>query len=441
MPVTAKLSKRFYDVLGEDIANELVDWFNAVDLAYRTDLRELNELNFARFDAKLEQRLAELRAECGRSSQSSHRMRGSPVRAQFAPSSSRSAPSCCAGCSVSGSRPSSASRAWRSRCAVTEVQGGHATPRAAHRRRCRPLPGRARARRTAGWPPSTSPRTSSTTGRSPQGAPSRAGRGPRRERFLREIEIAAAPAAPPHPAAVRLRQRHGGLLYYVMPYVEGESLRQRLGAGGAAARSTTPSGSPARSAARWSTPTGTASSIGTSSRRTSCSPAGQRWSPISASPARSGRRRRLAHHEPGVVVGTPPYMSPEQAAGRAVDGRSDQYSLACMLYEMLVGQAPFTGPSAQAVMARHSLDPVPGCESSARGAAAGGGGDPPGDGQGAGRSLPFDPAVPGCARGACRRSPAGATVPSAATSAGRRSARRRLVPAAVVGAVLLAAAA
>jgi hypothetical protein len=63
MPVTAKLSKRFYDVLGEDIANELVDWFNAVDLTYRADLRELNELNFARFDAKLEQRLADLRAE------------------------------------------------------------------------------------------------------------------------------------------------------------------------------------------------------------------------------------------------------------------------------------------------------------------------------------------------------------------------------------------
>ena len=63
MPVTAKLSKRFYDVLGEDIANELVDRFNAVDLTYRSDLRELNELNFARFDAKLEQRLAELGGE------------------------------------------------------------------------------------------------------------------------------------------------------------------------------------------------------------------------------------------------------------------------------------------------------------------------------------------------------------------------------------------
>jgi hypothetical protein len=63
MPVTAKLSKHFYEVLGEDIANELVDWFNAVDLSYRADHRELNELNFARFDAKLEQRLAELRTD------------------------------------------------------------------------------------------------------------------------------------------------------------------------------------------------------------------------------------------------------------------------------------------------------------------------------------------------------------------------------------------
>jgi Skp family chaperone for outer membrane proteins len=63
MPVTAKLSKLFYDRLGEQVANELVDWFNQVDATYRADLRELNELNFARFDAKLEQRLAELHAK------------------------------------------------------------------------------------------------------------------------------------------------------------------------------------------------------------------------------------------------------------------------------------------------------------------------------------------------------------------------------------------
>src|SRR3989441_3893156 len=59
VPVTARLSKRFYDVFGEEIANELVNWFNQVDESYRTDLREVNELNFARFDGKLEQRLAE----------------------------------------------------------------------------------------------------------------------------------------------------------------------------------------------------------------------------------------------------------------------------------------------------------------------------------------------------------------------------------------------
>ena len=66
MPVTARLSKKFYERLGEDIANELVDWFNAVDATYRTDLRELNENNFSRFDAKMGQRLAEIEAKIDR---------------------------------------------------------------------------------------------------------------------------------------------------------------------------------------------------------------------------------------------------------------------------------------------------------------------------------------------------------------------------------------
>src|SRR5947199_10516942 len=63
MPVTAKLSRKFYDTFGDEIANELVEWFNQVDATYRGDLRELNELNFGRFDAKLEQRVAELDAK------------------------------------------------------------------------------------------------------------------------------------------------------------------------------------------------------------------------------------------------------------------------------------------------------------------------------------------------------------------------------------------
>jgi hypothetical protein len=66
MPVTAKLSLRFYEKLGEDVANELVEWFNSVDATYRADLRELNELNFARFDAKLEQRLAQFETKLER---------------------------------------------------------------------------------------------------------------------------------------------------------------------------------------------------------------------------------------------------------------------------------------------------------------------------------------------------------------------------------------
>jgi hypothetical protein len=63
VPVTAKLSREFYEKFGDQIADELVNWFNQVDATYRADLKELNELNFARFDAKLEQRLAALRAD------------------------------------------------------------------------------------------------------------------------------------------------------------------------------------------------------------------------------------------------------------------------------------------------------------------------------------------------------------------------------------------
>jgi hypothetical protein len=63
MPVTAKLSKLFYERFGEQVTNELVDWFNQVDQTYRNELRDLNETYYARFEAKLEQRLAEVKAE------------------------------------------------------------------------------------------------------------------------------------------------------------------------------------------------------------------------------------------------------------------------------------------------------------------------------------------------------------------------------------------
>jgi hypothetical protein len=63
VPVTAKLSRKFYEKFGDDVANELVAWFNQVDATYRLEFRDLFDTNFARFDAKLEQRIAELRAE------------------------------------------------------------------------------------------------------------------------------------------------------------------------------------------------------------------------------------------------------------------------------------------------------------------------------------------------------------------------------------------
>ena len=63
MPVTARLSRKFYETFGEDVTNELVDWFNSVDATYRSDLKEIVELQYARFDARLEQRLAELKSD------------------------------------------------------------------------------------------------------------------------------------------------------------------------------------------------------------------------------------------------------------------------------------------------------------------------------------------------------------------------------------------
>ncbi len=63
MPITAKLSREFYDRFGDKVVDELVELLNSMDATFRTELRELNEQNFRRFEAKLEQRIAELGSE------------------------------------------------------------------------------------------------------------------------------------------------------------------------------------------------------------------------------------------------------------------------------------------------------------------------------------------------------------------------------------------
>jgi hypothetical protein len=63
LPVTAKLSRKFYDRFGDDVAGELVDWFNAVASTYQAQLREMNDLNWERYKAFVDARIAELRRD------------------------------------------------------------------------------------------------------------------------------------------------------------------------------------------------------------------------------------------------------------------------------------------------------------------------------------------------------------------------------------------
>jgi hypothetical protein len=63
MPVTVTLSRKFHETLADDVANELVEWFDQVDTAHRSEFKDLFEVHFSRFDATLEQRIAEVRGE------------------------------------------------------------------------------------------------------------------------------------------------------------------------------------------------------------------------------------------------------------------------------------------------------------------------------------------------------------------------------------------
>src|SRR5216117_2533021 len=194
--------------------------------------------------------------------------------------------------------------------------------------------------------------------RGDQGAPRRARRGPGSRALPPGDRDRRAAAASPHPAAVRFRfGRRSPVLR--MPFVEGESLRDRL---------TREKQLPLEDALRIATEVAGALAYAHSHGivHRDIKPENIMLSAGSAVVADFGIARAVSaagagEHltQTGTIIGTPAYMSPEQATGRAdVDGRSDEYSLACVVYEMLVGEPPFTGPTAQAVIARHSLDLV-----------------------------------------------------------------------------------
>jgi len=178
------------------------------------------------------------------------------------------------------------------------------------------------------------------------------------ERFLREIQIAAN-LNHPHILPLHDSGTVNGLLYYVMPYVEGESLRDRL-----SREKQLPLEDTLRIGREVAQALDYAHRHGVVHR--DIKPENILLEEGEAVVADFGIAHAISEAggtrltETGITLGTPVYMSPEQAAGESsLDGRSDLYSLGCVLYEMLAGEPPFTGPTAQVIMARRLHEPVP----------------------------------------------------------------------------------
>ena len=175
-------------------------------------------------------------------------------------------------------------------------------------------------------------------------------------RFLREIRLAAR-LDHPHILPVYDSGEAAGQLWYAMPYVEGESLRERL-----RREVRLPVSVAVRIAHQIAGALEYAHARDVIHR--DIKPENLLLAQGHARLTDFGVAKALAvSSEPltrvGFAVGTPTYMSPEQAGGEAVDPRSDLYSLACVLYEMLAGETPYTGPSAQAVVTKSMLGPIP----------------------------------------------------------------------------------
>ena len=178
------------------------------------------------------------------------------------------------------------------------------------------------------------------------------------ERFLREIKTAAQLN---HPNVLPLYDsgEAGGLLFYVMPFVEGGSLRDRLDREGQLAIDLA-----LKVAQEVADALHHAHEQGIVHRDIkpenilflSGRPVVADFGIARAVSAAGGDQMT----QTGMAVGTPAYMSPEQAAGDPnVDGRSDIYALGCVLYEMLSGHPPFMGRNPREIIARHTMDAVP----------------------------------------------------------------------------------
>ena len=177
------------------------------------------------------------------------------------------------------------------------------------------------------------------------------------ERFAREIRVLAQ-LNHPHVLPVLDSGVAGGILYYVMPFVDGESLRDRLDR-----EHQIPIDDAIALTCEIADALSYAHSVGIVHR--DIKPENILVSGGHAVVADFGIARLTNDTVEkltmtGMSMGTAAYMSPEQASGEPVDGRADLYSLGCLLYELLVGEPPFSGPNAMAVMARHAMETPPG---------------------------------------------------------------------------------
>ena len=175
------------------------------------------------------------------------------------------------------------------------------------------------------------------------------------ERFLAEIRTAAR-LQHPHIMPVHDSGEAAGLLWYTMPFIDGESLRDRL-----KREVQLPVEEAVRLTKEVAEALEYAHSQGVVHR--DIKPENILLSRGHALLADFGIAKAAALGGQltgtGLVLGTPTYMSPEQASGSTIDGRADLYSLGCVLYEMLAGEPPYTGPTPQAIAAKRLVDPIP----------------------------------------------------------------------------------